>query len=119
MNNLFEAYSIYKKLFSKQINILNKLPEPTPHLPDKTSKFLKQVNWSYLLFQDLINLKLNEKIIGKDLINSNKFLSKKTLFYYFNFFLKNFSICFFSHSKVIIDFLFFMIYRKKSIFTNL
>ena len=97
MNNLFEAYSIYKKLFSKQINILNKLPEPTPHLPDKTSKFLKQVNWSYLLFQDLINLKLNEKIIGKDLINSNKFLSKKTLFYYFNFFFKKlFNMFFFS-----------------------
>jgi hypothetical protein len=97
MNNLFEAYSIYKKLFSEQINILNKLPEPTPHLSDKTSKFLKQVNWSHLLFQDLINLKLNEKIIGKDLINSRKFLSKKTLFYYFNFFFnKLFNMFFFS-----------------------
>ena len=100
MNNIFEAYGIYNKLFLKQINILNKLKESTPHLSEKTHNFLKQVNWSHLLFKDLINLKLNEKIIGNELINSNKFLSKKTLFYYFNyfnfFFKKLFSMFFFS-----------------------
>lgn len=100
MNNIFEAYSIYKKFFFKQINILNKLKEPTPFLSSKSSSLLRQVNWSNLLFKDLIYLKLNEKIIGNELINSYKFISKRTLFYYFNyfnfFFKKLFSMFFFT-----------------------
>jgi len=84
MNNIFEAYDAFRKIFHNDILFLNK----TNHdlLGTKFSLTRKMINWSNLLFKDLIYLKLEEhkKNIEIDEVNSLKYISKKNFFFYYS-----------------------------------
>jgi hypothetical protein len=82
MNNIFEAYAAFKKIFHKDILFLNKTNNDL--LGSKHSPTRKMVNWSNLLFKDLIYLKLEDKNREIDEINSLKYISKKFFFFYYS-----------------------------------
>ena len=85
MNNIFEAYAVFRKIFHKDILFLNKTNNDL--LYTRYSLTRKMINWSNLLFKDLIYLKLEEnKKKEIDEINSLKHISKKKFFFYYSYF---------------------------------
>jgi hypothetical protein len=88
MHNIFESYSIFKKIFLKN-NLFSKA-RTCYHPLNAYSLKNKQSHWSNLLFKDLIFLKLHENNIKKypDYSNSAKFIRRShPHWYYYNYFI--------------------------------